>query len=83
MHLRLCAHVLVGTTLQMDITLVAHEKSSVHNAYELSNECWLSMAKVKAIIRSFCALSFATQINSQLVANASWPNVIKTKITAM
>jgi len=58
----------------------AHEKSSVCNAYELLNERWQSMAE--AIIRSVCALSFTTQIDSQLVASASWPNVVKTKIVA-
>jgi hypothetical protein len=60
----------------------AHEKSSVCNAYELSNECWQFMAEVEAIIRSVCALSFTTQIDSWLVASASWPNVVKTKIVA-
>ncbi len=60
----------------------AHEKSSVSNTYELSNERWQSMAEVEAIIWSVCALSFTTQIDSRLVASARWPNVIKTKIAA-
>jgi hypothetical protein len=40
------------------------------------------VAEVEAIIRSVCALSFTTQIDSWLVANVSWPNVVKTKIAA-
>jgi hypothetical protein len=40
-----------------------HEKSSVCNAYGLSDERW-------------------TEIDSRLVASASWPNVVKTKIAA-
>ncbi len=59
-----------------------HEKSLVCNAYELSDEHWQSVAEVEAIIRSVCTLSFTTQIDSRLVANASWPNVVKTKIAA-
>jgi hypothetical protein len=58
-----------------------HEKSSMCNAYELLNERWQSMAKVEAIIRSICALSFTMQIDSRLIASTSWPNVVKTKIT--
>jgi hypothetical protein len=58
----------------------AHEKSLVCNAYELSDERWQSVAKVEAIIRSVCTLSFTTQIDSRLVAIASWPNIVKTKI---
>jgi hypothetical protein len=60
----------------------AHKKSLVCNAYELSDERWQSVVKVKAIIRSICALSFTTQIDSRLVASASWPNIVKTKIAA-
>jgi len=60
----------------------AHEKLLVCNAYELSDERWQSVAEVEAIIRSICALSFTTQIDSRLVASASWPNIIKTKIAA-
>jgi len=40
------------------------------------------VVEVEAIVQSVCALSFTTQIDSRLVTNASWPNVIKTKITA-
>jgi hypothetical protein len=58
----------------------AHEKSLVCNAYELSDKCWQSGAKVEAIIRSVCALTFTTQIDSRLVTNASWPDIVKTKI---
>jgi hypothetical protein len=59
-----------------------HEKSLVCNAYELSDERWQSVAEVEAIIRSVCALSFTTQIDSRLVASTSWPNIVKTKIAA-
>ncbi len=50
------------------------------NTYELSDERWQFVAEVEAIIQSVCALSFTTQIDSRLVANTSWPNVVKTKI---
>ncbi len=40
------------------------------------------MVKVEAIIRSIYALSFTTQIDLRLVASASWPNIVKTKIVA-
>jgi hypothetical protein len=52
------------------------------NAYELSYERWEFVAEVEAIIRSVYALSFMMQIESWLVTNASWPNVVKTKIVA-
>jgi hypothetical protein len=52
----------------------------MHNTYKLSDEHWQSVAKVEAIIQSICALSFMTQIDSRLIANANWPNVVKTKI---
>jgi hypothetical protein len=60
----------------------AHKKSLVCNTYELSDERWQSVAEVEAIIRSVCTLSFTTQIDSRLVASASWPNIVKTKIAA-
>jgi hypothetical protein len=41
-----------------------HEKSSMCNTYELSNEHWQSMAEVETIIQLVCALSFMTQIDS-------------------
>jgi hypothetical protein len=41
----------------------AHEKSSVCNTYELSNEHWQSVVEVEAIIRLVYALSFTTQID--------------------
>jgi hypothetical protein len=60
----------------------AHEKSLVCNTYELSDERWQFVAKVEAIIRSICALSFMTQIDSRLIASANQPNIVKTKIVA-
>jgi len=52
----------------------------MRNAYELSDERWQSVAKVKAIIRLVYTLLFTMQIDSQLVATTNWPNVVKTKI---
>jgi len=49
----------------------AHEKSSMCNAYELSDERWQSVVEVEAIIQSVCTLSFTTQIDSRLVASAN------------
>jgi hypothetical protein len=51
-----------------------HEKSSVCNAYELSDERWQFVAEVEAIIHKTDRLTAR--------ASTSWPNVVKTKITA-
>jgi len=53
------------------------QEPSTGQQYHLTDDEWETLAQVQAVLRPICALAFTAQIDSRVVAGASWPNIVK------